>query len=363
MGFTFGKALKEENFSAPASASGLHKMSATTIGDVSPNEYKKHGLGKELLLAMLRKMIQIRRFEERIERLFLQEGILIGPAHLYLGMEAVAAGTIGVLNKDDLIVSTYRGHGHAIAKNVPLKPLMAEIFGKATGTCKGLGGSMHISIAPEEGSVYASAIVGSGIPIAVGIALGLQHAGKRQVAATFFGDGASNTGAFHEGMNLASIWRLPLVFVCENNLYAMSTRVDCALAAENVAGRAVAYRMPGVAVDGNDVVATYLAMKEAVGRARKGEGPTLLECLTYKHKGHGVYDKAEYRPKDEVERWLKLDPISRLEESLLKSGLASNADFDEIEKEIAAEIEEAVEFAKASPILRFEELAKYVYAE
>lgn len=338
-------------------------MSATTTKTVLPNEYEKHGLSRGLLLAMLRRMIQIRRFEERVERLFLQEGILIGPAHLYLGQEAVAAGTIGVLNNDDLIVSTYRGHGHAIAKNVPLKPLMAEIFGKATGTCKGLGGSMHISIAPEKGSVYASAIVGSGIPIAVGIALGLQRAGKRQVAATFFGDGASNTGAFHEGMNLASIWKLPLIFVCENNLYAMSTRVDCAIAAENVASRAVAYRMPGVAVDGNDLVATYLAMKQAVDRARKGEGPTLLECLTYKLKGHGIYDKAEYRPKEEVERWLKLDPINRLEENLLKSGLASNEDFEKIEKETAAEVEEAVEFAKASPVLPFEELAKYVYAE
>jgi TPP-dependent pyruvate/acetoin dehydrogenase alpha subunit len=311
---------------------------------------------------MLRKMIEIRRFEERVERLFLQEGALIGPSHLYLGQEAVAAGAISALNDDDLIVSTYRGHGHAIARGVPMNPLMAELFGKSTGTCKGLGGSMHVSIFPEKGILYASAIVGSGVPIAAGVGLALQQAGKRQVAMTFFGDGATNTGAFHEGMNLAAVWKLPVVFVCENNLYAMSTKADKAIAAESVADRAEAYRMRAMAVDGNDVVAVFLSAKEAIENARKGEGPTLLECITYKLKGHGVYDKAEYRPKEEVEEWRRRDPIDTFEAKLLKTKLAAQADIDQIEKEVAASVEESVAFAKSSPVLPFEELSNFVYA-
>jgi len=324
-------------------------------------DYAKHGMAKDILLGMLRKMIEIRRFEERVERLFLQEGALIGPSHLYLGEEAVAAGAVRALNDDDLITSTYRGHGHAIAKGVPMKPLMAELFGKSTGTCKGLGGSMHVAIYPEKGSVYATAIVGSGVPIATGLGLALQEEGKRRVAMTFFGDGATNTGAFHEGINLASVWKVPVIFVCENNMYAMSTRADYAVAAESVAARAQTYRMRSMVADGNDAVAVYLAAKEAIDAARNGQGPTLLECMTYKLHGHGVYDKGDYRPKEEIEAWLKRDPINGLEDRLAKAKLAAQADFDKIEKEVAAEVEESVVFAKASPVLPFDELAKYVY--
>jgi pyruvate dehydrogenase E1 component alpha subunit len=240
--------------------------------------------------------------------------------------------------------------------------LMAELFGKATGTCKGLGGSMHVAIYPEKGSVYATAIVGSGIPIATGIGLALQMEGKRRVAMAFFGDGASNTGAFHEGINLASVWKVPVIFVCENNMYAMSTRADYAVAAESVAARAQAYKMRGVTTDGNDPVAVYLAAKEAIDLARDGQGPTLLECMTYKLHGHGVYDKGDYRPKEEVEAWLKRDPINGLEAKLLKANLATQADFEQIEKEVAAEVEESVTFAKVSPVLPFDELRKLVYA-
>lgn len=324
-------------------------------------DYAKHGVTKDILLGMLRKMIEIRRFEERVERLFLQEGALIGPSHLYLGEEAVAAGAVGALNDDDLITSTYRGHGHAIAKGVPMKPLMAELFGKSTGTCKGLGGSMHVAICPEKGSVYATAIVGSGVPIATGLGLALHEEGRRRVAMTFFGDGATNTGAFHEGINLASVWKVPVIFVCENNMYAMSTRADYAVAAESVAARAQTYKMQSMVADGNDAVAVYLAAKEAIGVARNGQGPTLLECMTYKLHGHGVYDKGDYRPKEEVEAWLKRDPIKGLEDKLLKAKLATQADFDKIENEVAAEVEESVSFAKNSPVLPFDELAKYVY--
>jgi len=337
-------------------------QSPKSIGSVLHTDYSNLGLTKDRLLDMLRKMIEIRRFEERVERLFLQEGALIGPSHLYLGEEAVAAGAIGALNDDDLITSTYRGHGHAIAKGAPMKPLMAELFGKATGTCKGLGGSMHIAIYPERGSVYATAIVGSGIPIATGLGLALQKEGKRRVAMTFFGDGASNTGAFHEGINLASVWKVPVIFVCENNMYAMSTRADFAVAAESVATRAQGYKMRSMVADGNDPVSVYLAAKEAIDLARNGQGPALLECMTYKLHGHGVYDRGDYRPKEEVEAWLKRDPINRLEANLLKANLATQTDFDRIEKEVAAEVEEAVTFAKASPVLPFDELAKYVYA-
>jgi TPP-dependent pyruvate/acetoin dehydrogenase alpha subunit len=343
-------------------ASGTARFETVkSFGPVEANELTKHAMSRERLLQMLRKMIEIRRFEERVERLFLQEGALIGPSHLYLGEEAVAAGAVGALDDDDLIISTYRGHGHAIAKGVPMKPLMAELFGKSTGTCKGLGGSMHVAIYPEKGSVYATAIVGSGVPIATGVGLALQREGKGRVVMTFFGDGATNTGAFHEGINLASVWKVPVIFVCENNMYAMSTRADYAVAAESVAARAQAYKMRSMVADGNDPVSVYLAAKEAIDAARNGQGATLLECMTYKLHGHGVYDKGDYRPKEEIEAWLKRDPIDGLEARLLKANLASQADFEKIEKKVAAEVEESLAFAKASPVLPFDELAKYVY--
>jgi pyruvate dehydrogenase E1 component alpha subunit len=242
-----------------------------------------------------------------------------------------------------------------------MKPLMAELFGKSTGTCKGLGGSMHAAIYPEKGSVYATAIVGSGVPIATGLGLALQEEGKRQVAMTFFGDGATNTGAFHEGVNLASVWKVPVIFICENNMYAMSTRADYAVAAESVAARAKAYKMRSMVADGNDAVSVYSAAKEMIDACRNGQGPTLLECMTYKLHGHGVYDKGDYRPKEEIEAWLKRDPIKRLEANLLNANLSTQADFDRIEKEVAAEVEESVAFAKASSVLPFDELEKYVY--
>jgi TPP-dependent pyruvate/acetoin dehydrogenase alpha subunit len=333
-----------------------------TFRSVEAEDYAKHHLPRDKLLHMLRKMIEMRRFEERVERLFLQEGVLVGPTHLYLGQEAIAAGTVGALQDQDFITTTYRGHGHAIAKGVPLKMLMAELFGKATGTCKGLSGSMHAAIYPEKGSLYATAIVGSGIPIATGVALALQQEGRRQVVMTFFGDGASNTGSFHEGMNLASVWKLPVIFICENNLYGMSTRADQVVAAESIASRTQAYRIPSMIADGNDVISVFSAATKAVEEVRNGHGPTLVECMTYKLKGHGVYDKADYRPKEEVEEWLKRDPINNFEAKLLKVRLATQADIDKIENEVAAEVEESVTFAKASPVLPFEDLVKLVYA-
>ncbi|MCW4021318.1 MAG: thiamine pyrophosphate-dependent dehydrogenase E1 component subunit alpha, partial [Candidatus Bathyarchaeota archaeon] len=233
---------------------------------------------------MYRKMLEIRRFEEKVWDLF-GRNLIPGTLHLYLGQEATAVGVCANLQVEDYITSTHRGHGHCIAKGADLNKTMAEILGRKNGYCKGKGGSMHVADA-AVGNLGATAVVGSAIPIAVGAALSCKLRKTKQVVACFFGDGASNNGIFHEALNMAAVWELPVVFVCENNLYAMGTRITNVTAIENIADRASGYGMPGVVVDGNDVVAVYQAAKEAVGRARSGGGPTLVECKTYRHKGH-----------------------------------------------------------------------------
>ena len=332
------------------------------IGPVPVEDYLKLGLTKEKLVAMLETMIKIRLFEEKAEELYLYKGLITGPLHLYFGQEAVATGVAFALNPDDIIVSTHRGHGHAIAKGIPLKNLMAELFGKATGTCKGLSGSMHVAICPEKGALYASAIVGSGVPIAVGAALAIKYKRQKRVVVAFFGDGAVNTGAFHEAANIAALWKLPVILACENNQYAMGTRVDRSTPLKNLAERALGYGMPGVVVYGNDPVAVFLATKEAAERARRGEGPTFIEYRTYRLKGHGVYDKAPYRPKEEVEEWLKKDPIPTFRDKLIRLGVITEKEAAEIEERVREELEEAVRFAMDSPVLPFEKLKDYVYA-
>ncbi len=274
----------------------------TTIQEVSQKDFSNYGLTAEKLTYMLRKMVLLRKFEEKIEELFLVKGALIGPSHLYLGQEAIAVGAMTALDPNDLTVTTYRGHGHALAKDVPPNLCMAELFGKSTGNCKGLGGSMHVAIYPKTGSLYATAIVGSGIPIAAGVGFGLKHKKSQNIVATFFGDGAVNTGAFHEGMNLIALWKLPVLLYCENNQYAMSTPVSKAVSSRSIAERARAYNMETVVVNGNDVLSVYVATKDAAKRARTSSHPTFFECITYKMKGHGVYDKGEYRPREEVEK-------------------------------------------------------------
>ncbi|MDH5441859.1 MAG: thiamine pyrophosphate-dependent dehydrogenase E1 component subunit alpha, partial [Candidatus Bathyarchaeota archaeon] len=248
-------------------------------------------------------MLEIRRFEEKVWDLF-GRNLIPGTLHLYIGEEATAVGVCVNLRVDDYITSTHRGHGHCIAKEARLEPMMAELLGKKTGYCKGKGGSMHVADA-SVGILGATAVVGSGIPIAVGAGLSCKMRKTDQVVACFFGDGASNNGTFHESLNMAAIWKLPIVFVCENNLYAMGTRISNVTAIDNIAQRAIAYGMPGVTVDGNDAVAVFQAARGAVERARKGEGPTLLECQTYRHKGHSRFDPATYRPQEEVEEWMK----------------------------------------------------------
>jgi len=315
---------------------------------------------REKLVEMYRKMLEIRCFEEKVYELY-GKNLVPGTIHLYAGQEAVAVGVCANLRKDDYITSTHRGHGHCIAKGADLNRVMAEILGRKTGYCKGKGGSMHIADF-SVGMLGATAVVGAGIPIAVGAGLSVKLRGTDQVVACFFGDGASNQGTFHEGINMAAIWSLPVLFVCENNLYAMGTRQSRVMLIENIADRAAAYGIPGVTVDGNDVLAVYEAAGKAVERARKGEGPTLIECKTYRHKGHSRFDPAAYRPKEEVEAWLKRDPIQRFKNKLSELGVLTKAETDAIEREVAVKIEEAVKFALESPYPEPEEALEDVYA-
>jgi TPP-dependent pyruvate/acetoin dehydrogenase alpha subunit len=311
---------------------------------------------------MLHKMLLIRKFEEKVEELFIVKGLLIGPSHLYLGQEAIATGAIMALEKDDQTVTTYRGHGHALAKDVPARLCMAELFGKSTGNCKGLGGSMHIGIYPKVGSLYATAIVGSGIPIAAGVALGLKLKKSKSIVATFFGDGAVNTGEFHEALNLIALWHLPVLLFCENNQYAMSTPVKRAVSSPSIAERGRSYGMDTVVVDGNDAVSVYVATKAAAERARRQSLPTFLECVTYKMKGHGVYDKGDYRPKDEVAKWLERDPILLFKERMVEKRILTQTEIDQEDKLVQQEIEAAANFALEGSPMPFDEMKKYVYA-
>ncbi|MEM2994773.1 MAG: pyruvate dehydrogenase (acetyl-transferring) E1 component subunit alpha [Candidatus Bathyarchaeia archaeon] len=309
---------------------------------------------------MFKKMVEIRFFEEKVFDLYAQN-LVPGTIHLYVGEEAVAVGVCTALKKDDYITSTHRGHGHCIAKGADVKRVMAEILGKRTGYCKGKGGSMHIADF-SLGILGATAVVGAGIPIAVGAGLSIKLRKTSQVVACFFGEGASNQGTFHEGINMASIWRLPVIFICENNLYAMGTRQSIVMKVMNVADRAVAYGIPGVVVDGNDVLAVYDATQKAVENARNGLGPTLIECKTYRHKGHSRVDPAKYRPKEEVEQWLAKDPIKRFREKLLQTNVLTEVEVQQIEREVSAEVEEAVKFAMESPYPNPEEALEDVYA-
>jgi len=305
-------------------------------------------------------MLEIRLFEEKVFELYGQN-LVPGTIHLYAGEEAVAVGVCANLRKDDYIVSTHRGHGHCIAKGARLDKTMAEILGKKTGYCMGKGGSMHIADF-SIGMLGATAVVGAGIPIATGAGLSIKLRRTDQVTACFFGDGASNQGTFHEGINMAAVWKLPVLFVCENNLYAMGTRQTQVMLTKDIAKRAVAYGIPGVSVDGNDVIAVYEAAQQAVRRARSGDGPTLIECRTYRHKGHSRFDPATYRSKEEVEEWLDKDPVRRLKNQLLERNDLSNTEVKQIEKEVSDAVEAAVKFAKDSPYPAPEEALEDVYA-
>jgi TPP-dependent pyruvate/acetoin dehydrogenase alpha subunit len=299
-------------------------------------------------LDLLRTMVRIRRFEERAEELYLA-GELPGFIHLSIGQEACAAGACLALRRADYITSTHRGHGHCIAKGAPTDRMMAELYAKATGSCKGKGGSMHIADF-SVGMLGANGVVGGGANLAVGAAIAARLRKSDQVALCFFGDGASNRGPVHEACNLAAVWKLPVLFFCENNQYASTTAIGSALAIENVADRAAGYGMPGVIVDGNDALAVYTAAERWVEWARAGNGPVLIEAKTYRMRGHYVGDPQVYRPDGEVQAQRARDPIVRLERTLLEAGVATQSDVDRIRDEATDEIEAAVRFGRESPL-------------
>jgi pyruvate dehydrogenase E1 component alpha subunit len=314
----------------------------------------------ENLIYYLEKMLEIRFFEEKVIDL-LSRDLVKGASHTYVGEEAVSVGAIAAIRKDDYITSTHRGHGHCIAKGGNLKMMLAELCGKVTGYCRGRGGSMHIADV-NAGNLGATGIVGSNIPIATGAGLSLKLKGSGQVVLCFFGDGAANTGSFHESVNLASIWNLPVVFVCENNLYGMSVPAEKAFPFRNVAERAKGYNIPGYIVDGMDVLEVKKIVRRAVDRARKGDGPSLVECKTYRFYGHSRGDPRVYRTREEEKKWKKRDPILTLKKKLVKSGILTSEMIKQLEEKVFEKIREAEEFALSSAFPSIDSLYDDVYA-
>jgi acetoin:2,6-dichlorophenolindophenol oxidoreductase subunit alpha len=316
----------------------------------------------EQLREVLHKMHLIRKFEEGAEESYMR-GLIHGTMHLSIGQEASAMGICIALNADDQITSTHRGHGHCIAKGARVDRMFAEFFGKTTGYCKGRGGSMHIADV-SAGNLGANGIVAGGIPIAVGAALSAKMQKNGKVVVCFFGDGANNEGAFHESLNMAAIWKLPVVFVCENNGYGMSTSAARSTAVADIATRAAAYSIPGVIVNGNDFSAVAEASTNAVERARRGEGPTLIENKTYRHRGHSKSDRNRYRTKDEIDEWKsQRDPIALFEAELRQFGIMDEKAIEELRAAVDAEIAAGIAFAKDSPAPTTAEVLNYVYTE
>ncbi len=313
----------------------------------------------KLLTSMLETMLKIRMFEENIVKLF-KAGELPGWLHVYIGEEAVATGVCLNLTIKDYITSTHRGHGHCIAKGANIKNMIAELYGKKTGCCSGRGGSMHISDA-SVGILGANGIVGGGIPIATGAALGCQYLKEGRIVVSFFGDGASDEGSFHESLNLASIWKLPVIYVCENNLYAETNPLNMHLNVKNIADRARAYNIPGIIVDGMDVIDVYNKINKVASDIRNGDGPVLVEAKTYRYRGHYEGDPEVYRTKEEVNEWKMKDPILKLEEKIIKERILTLSEIENIKKVVQNEIEEAIEFGRKSPEPLKEEAMDNVY--
>ena len=319
----------------------------------------------KLQRTLLRRMMLVRAFEETAGKLFTR-GLIPGFIHLSTGQEGVSVGVCAALQRTDYIGTTHRGHGHIIAKGVDLNRMMAELFGRTDGLCHGKGGSMHV-FDKASGILGANGIVAAGIPIVTGGALGSLLEGKGRVAVSFFGDGAANEGAFHEALNLAAVWKLPAVYVCENNQYGEFTPLAVGTSVTTIATRAVAYGIPGVTVDGNDVEAVYAETCRAVARAREGQGPTLLECLTYRWHGHFHGEEAllgtkSYRTKEEIEEWKSRCPIARYEKKLLDAGVLNQQEIDEMRKSAQEEVDRAADFARKSPLPAGEDALKDVYA-
>jgi TPP-dependent pyruvate/acetoin dehydrogenase alpha subunit len=307
-----------------------------------------------------RRMLEIRLFEEKVQELFM-EGLIQGTTHLCQGQEAVPVGGISALRDDDYLTITYRGHGHALMRGVPMESCFAELMGRSTGCCKGVGGSMHFTDV-DKGLLGAFAIVGAGLPIALGAAYSAQLQGKDRVALTFFGDGATNIGTFHEALNIASTWKVGIVFIVENNLYGEYTPLRETTPLDDLADRAKAHAMPGVVVDGQDVDAVHEAVATAVARARAGDGPSLLEMKTYRFRGHSRTDPAKYRPEGELPRWQERDPLLLLGRKLAAAGSLSEADQESLRDEIQTLVDETADRAKQAPFPTIEEIRSYVYA-
>lgn len=314
----------------------------------------------EQLISLYKQMWDIRLFEVKVDDL-IKEGKLHGTTHLCIGQEACAVGACAVLRKEDKITSTHRGHGHSIAKGASMKRMMAELFGKITGYCKGKGGSMHIADV-ENGNLGSNGVVAGGIPIAVGSALTAKMKKLNYVTLSFFGDGATNEGTFHEAVNLAAIWDLPVVFICENNQYGMSSPVQEMVKIEKLSDRAKAYGIPGVTIDGNDLIEVINTTYQAVERARNGFGPTFIEMITYRFNGHSKSDKLVYRTKEEEKAWYKKEPIHRYEQLLIAASLITEEDIKIIKEQSLREVEEALLFAENSPAPTEEDLLTDVFA-
>ncbi len=319
-------------------------------------------LPKAEVLALYRQMLMIRRTEEQLAK-FYQAGMIPGACHTYIGEEAVASGVCAHLRHDDAVFSTHRGHGHALAKGVPPREVVAELTGRVTGCSRGRGGSMHL-FSPEVGMMGTSGIVGPCILQATGAGYSFKLQETDRVGVAFFGDGAVNNGAFHEGLNLAAIWDLPVIFVNENNMYATEIAFSYATKNVEVAERAATYKIPSYCVDGNDVLAVYEVAQEAIERARAGGGPSFIECKTYRTRPHaeGMRD-AGYRTQEEIDNWKQRDPIANLRERALIAGIAADADFAAVDEEIKAMVEEAAEFARNSPYPDPATAANYIYSE
>lgn len=317
-------------------------------------------IAKEKLINMYETMLKIRKFELRAHDLFL-DGEIKGMLHLYLGEEAIASGVCANLTNSDQIVSTHRGHGHLIAKGGKLDLMMAELYGKKTGYCNGKGGSMHIADR-ELGILGANGIVGAGYPIGTGAAFAIKYEGKEDVVVVFFGDGASNRGTFHEALNMASTWKLPVIFVNENNGIGLYTKQERHQNIKDISLRAQGYGIPGVTADGNDVLTVYETAKEAIERARRGEGPTLIELKTWRQKGHFVGDPELYRTEEERAEWMAKDPIPRFEKYLLENNICDENRLKEIGTKVDEDLAAAVEFARESPFPGVEDLMVGTYA-
>ena len=315
----------------------------------------------ERRLEWYRQMLRIRVFEDRVQELFMS-GRIEGTTHLCQGQEAVSVGAISAMQPGDVQTNTYRGHGEALALGMSFETAMAELMGKATGGSKGLGGSMHL-IDTAKGNIGANAIVGAGMPIAVGAAMAFRLREEPHVALTFMGDGATNIGTFHESLNMAATWAAPVIFIVSNNLYGEYSPIRMTTPIDDLARRADPYDMPGVIVDGQDVEAVHQATSEAVARARTGEGPSLLEMKTYRYRGHSRSDPAKYRPEGELEEWQQRDPLTILGVRLVDEGLMTEADQQALSAEAEADVAAAIAAAEAAPFLTLEEAASHVYAD